>query len=563
MPHSIDLILTLAGGLGAALVAGYVTHRLGLSPIVGYLFAGILVGPNTPGFVADRHLAEQMAEIGVVLLMFGVGLQFHIEELLAVRKIAIPGAVVQSLAATVLGALAASMWGWTLSAGLVFGLALSVASTVVLVRVLTDNRELHTRTGHIAVGWLVVEDIFTVLVLVLLPALFGPGGDSPSVALALALLKVAGLVVFIIYVGGRVIPGMLAAIARTQSRELFTLAVLALALGIAVGSAVVFGVSMALGAFLAGLVVGRSDFSVRAASDALPMRDAFAVLFFVSVGMLLDPMHLLREPGVILITLAIVMIGKPLAALLIVKLFGYPLDVGLKVAVALAQIGEFSFIVATLATQLGLLTIDATNTLIAAAIVSITANPLLFAAIAPFERWRSAQRRQAVVAAVAEPSEDPAHDVRAVVVGYGPTGRALTRLLRENSVAPTVIEMNIDTVQALRAEGIDAIFGDASHPDTLTAARVATAASFIVSTAGLPEIEETLKSARAQNPRAQILVRAIYLRDVPRLKHAGADLVISGEAEVALALTAAMLERLGATPEQIDRERARVHAELG
>jgi CPA2 family monovalent cation:H+ antiporter-2 len=562
VPHSIDLILTLAGGLGAALIGGYITHRLRLSPIVGYLFAGILVGPNTPGFVADRHLAEQMAEIGVVLLMFGVGLQFHIEELLAVRRIAIPGAVVQSLAATLLGALAASTWGWTLSSGFVFGIALSVASTVVLVRVLTDNRELHTATGHIAVGWLVVEDLFTVLVLVLLPALFGSSGDSAPAALAIALVKVAGLVAFIIVVGGRVIPWMLAAIARTQSRELFTLAVLALALGIAVGSALVFGVSMALGAFLAGLVVGRSDFSVRAASDALPMRDAFAVLFFVSVGMLLDPMHLLREPAMIAITLTIVIIGKPLAALLIVKVFGYPLDVGLKVAVALAQIGEFSFIVATLANQLGLLTVDATNTLIAVAIVSITINPLFFAAIAPFERWRAARAREAMPRA-GEEAPRPEVDVRAVIVGYGPTGRALTRLLQENHVVPTVIEMNIDTVHALRAEGIDAVYGDASHPDTLIAARVAGASSFIVSTEALPGIEETLKTARAQSASAQILVRARYLRDVARLKVAGADLVIAGEAEVALALTAATLERLGATAEQIDRERARVHAELG
>jgi CPA2 family monovalent cation:H+ antiporter-2 len=562
MPHSVDLILTLAGGLGAALVAGYITHRLRLSPIVGYLFAGILVGPNTPGFVADRVLAEQLAEIGVVLLMFGVGLQFHVEELLAVRRIAIPGAVVQSLVATALGAFAATTWGWALPSGIVFGVALSVASTVVLVRVLTDNRELHTPTGHIAVGWLVVEDIFTVLVLVLLPAIFGAAGGSPVTALAIALAKVAALVGFIIVVGGRVIPWMLAAIARTRSRELFTLAVLALALGIAVGSALVFGVSMALGAFLAGLVVGRSDFSVRAASDALPMRDAFAVLFFVSVGMLLDPTHLLREPGVILATLGIVIVGKPLAALLIVKLFGYPIDVGLKVAVALAQVGEFSFIVASLAMQLGLLTVDATNTLIAAAIVSITVNPLLFAAIEPFERWRAGRTRRPV----AEPALlDPrsAAEVRAVIVGYGPTGRALTRLLRENHVTPTVIEMNIDTVQALRADHIDAIYGDASHPDTLSAARVATARSFIVTTAGLPALAETLKSARAHNPAVQIVVRATYLRDVAALKAAGADLVISGEAEVALAMTAATLERLGATAEQIDRERARVHAELG
>ena len=561
MPHSFDLILTLAGGLGAALVFGYITQRLHLSPIVGYLFAGILVGPNTPGFVADRELAEQLAEIGVVLLMFGVGLQFHAEELLAVRRIAIPGAVVQSAVATALGAAAAAMWGWPLSSGLVFGVALSVASTVVLVRVLTDNRELHTPAGHIAVGWLVVEDIFTVLVLVLLPALFGGSGDSPVAALVWALLKVAGLVAFIIVVGGRVIPWMLAGIARTQSRELFTLAVLALALGIAVGSALVFGVSMALGAFLAGLVVGRSEFSVRAATDALPMRDAFAVLFFVSVGMLLDPAHLLREPGVILVTLVIIVLGKPLAALLIVKLVGYPLEVGLKVAVALAQIGEFSFIVATLANGLGLLTLDATNTLIAAAIVSITINPLLFAAIGPFERWRAARGRTA--RAVPPPTTPrAAREARAVIVGYGPTGRALARLLRENNITPTIIEMNIDTVHALHVEGVDAIYGDASHADTLTAARVATATGFIVSTAGLPAIEETLKSARALNPDVQILARATFLREVPRLRASGADLVISGEAEVALALTAAVLERLGATPEQIDRERARVHSEL-
>lgn len=561
MPHSFDLILTLAGGLGAALVFGYITQRLHLSPIVGYLFAGILVGPNTPGFVADRELAEQLAEIGVVLLMFGVGLQFHAEELFAVRRIAIPGAVVQSAVATALGAAAAAMWGWPLSSGFVFGVALSVASTVVLVRVLTDNRELHTPAGHIAVGWLVVEDIFTVLVLVLLPPLFGESGDSPVAALVWALLKVAGLVAFIIVVGGRVIPWMLAGIARTQSRELFTLAVLALALGIAVGSALVFGVSMALGAFLAGLVVGRSEFSVRAATDALPMRDAFAVLFFVSVGMLLDPAHLLREPGVILVTLVIIVVGKPLAALLIVKLVGYPLEVGLKVAVALAQIGEFSFIVATLANGLGLLTLDATNTLIAAAIVSITINPLLFAAIGPFERWRAARGR---TAGAVPPATTPraAREARAVIVGYGPTGRALARLLRENNITPTIIEMNIDTVHALHAEGVDAIYGDASHADTLTAARVATATGFIVSTAGLPAIEETLKSARALNPDVQILVRATFLREVPRLRASGADLVISGEAEVALALTAAVLERLGATPEQIDRERARVHSEL-
>ena len=308
--HSFDLILTLTGGLAAALGLGYITQRLKLSPIVGYLIAGLAIGPYTPGYVADHGLAEQMAEIGVILLMFGVGLQFHIEELLAVRKVAIPGAVVQSTVATLLGVLVAQLAGWSLSAGVVFGIALSVASTVVLIRVLSDNRQLHTPTGHIAVGWLVVEDLFTVLVLVLMPAVFGAAtASSPLMAILGAAVKVGALVLFTIYVGGRTIPWLLAGIARTQSRELFTLAVLVTALGIAVASAELFGVSMALGAFLAGLVVGRSDFSVGAASDALPMRDAFAVLFFVSVGMLLDPGHLLEEPLMIAATLGVVLLG--------------------------------------------------------------------------------------------------------------------------------------------------------------------------------------------------------------------------------------------------------------
>src|SRR6187455_141992 len=307
--HAYDLILTLTGGLAAALILGFVTQRLGLSPIVGYLLAGTLVGPHTPGFVADAAVAEEFAEIGVILLMFGVGLQFHIEELLAVRRVAVPGAVAQSAVATVLGALLAQAFGWQWSAGLIFGMALAVASTVVLIRVLSDNHDLHTQAGHIAVGWLVVEDLFTVLALVLLPALFGPsGGDMPLwAALAWTAVKVSGLVAFTALVGSRLIPRILDYIERTRSRELFTLTVLVLALGIAVGSAQIFSVSMALGAFLAGMVVGRSEYSFRAASDALPMRDAFAVLFFVSVGMLLDPGALLETPLLIAGALAIVL----------------------------------------------------------------------------------------------------------------------------------------------------------------------------------------------------------------------------------------------------------------
>ena len=560
--HEFDLILTLTGGLVAAFAGGYITQRLHLSPIVGYLAAGILVGPYTPGFVADRALAEQLAEIGVILLMFGVGLQFHVEDLLAVRRVAVPGAVVQSLVATALGALVASLAGWDLTAGVIFGVALSVASTVVLVRVLSDYRQLHTPIGHIAVGWLVVEDLFTVLVLVLMSAVVGPGGgSSPALAVVIALGKVGALTILTIVIGGRALPWLLAHVSRLQSRELFTLAVLAIALGIAVSAAELFGVSMALGAFLAGLVVGRSEFSVRAAADALPMRDAFAVLFFVSVGMLLDPGLLLAAPGMMAATLAVILVGKPLAAFVIVKAMGYPLKTALSVSVALAQIGEFSFIVATLANALGVLPASATNTLVGAAIVSITLNPLLFRAIAPIDRWLT-RRRPAVTAGEAVTTAPVSDAHRAVVAGYGPVGRTVARLLRENEIVPTVIEMNVDTVRTLRDAGVDAIHGDASHATVLAAARVEDAGHFIVSMAGTPDVAESFRVARELNPSVRILARATDLREATTLRAAGADVVVSGEGEVALALTESILQRLGATADQIDRERQRVRGEL-
>jgi CPA2 family monovalent cation:H+ antiporter-2 len=562
--HSLDLILTLAGGLGAALVFGFATQRAGLSPIVGYLIAGLLVGPYTPGFVADRHMAEQLAEVGIILLMFGVGLQFHIEELVAVWRIAVPGALAQSIVATVLGMAVAHLSGWTFGAGLVFGIGLSVASTVVLIRVLSDNRDLHTRAGHIAVGWLVVEDLLTVLVLVMMPAIFAEtaADSSLTASLAIALVKVVALTVLVLVGGRRVVPWLLTKIATTRSRELFTLSVLARALGISVASAQIFGVSMALGAFLAGLVVGRSEFSVRAASEALPMRDAFAVLFFVSVGMLLDPTFVVTQPLLILLALAVVLIGKPLVALVLVSVWGYPIGVGLRIAVALAQIGEFSFIVAALGAQLGLVTDDLRNTLVATAIVSIAVNPLLYRAVAPIERWVA--KRRPAPAIHDEPVEsvpsDPRH--RAVVIGYGPVGRTVSRLLRENDVTPTVVDLNIETIQALRAEGRAAIYGDASQRETLVSAGVPNAGSIILSVAGLPGANEVIRTARELNPSILILARTAYIRELVALKSAGANVVYSGESEVALAFTETILGRLGATAEQIDRERARVHEEI-
>jgi CPA2 family monovalent cation:H+ antiporter-2 len=567
--HSFDLILTLTGGFAGALVFGYLTQRLGLSPIVGYLLAGVAVGPHTPGFVADTALAEQLAEVGVILLMFGVGLQFHVHELLAVRNVAIPGAVAQSAVATILGATLAQTFGWTLSSAIVFGIALAVASTVVLIRVLADNNALHTRAGHIAVGWLVVEDLFTIVALVLLPIAFGGDGSGLGGALLFTGLKVAALVAFTAFVGARLIPRVLDHVASTHSRELFTLTVLVIALGIAVGSAAVFDVSMALGAFLAGLVVGRSDYSLRAASEALPLRDAFAVLFFVSVGMLLDPAALLRNPALVGGALAVVMIGKPLAAFAIMWLMRYPFATSLSVAVALAQIGEFSFMLSRVGRDLGVLSEEAGNVIVAVAMLSIVFNPILYRFIKPSDRWTLAHplfRRVVDRSSTRErpdilpPAIDAAH--RAVVVGYGPTGRTVTRLLRENGLEPIVIDMNVNTVRELREQGVRAIYGDATHRDTLEQAGVATANNLILTSVGMTDGGETIRHAKELNPGIHVLARAQYLRDVPALRNAGAEGVASAESEVGLALTEMMLHRLGATPDQIDHERERVRSEL-
>ncbi|QXE91891.1 cation:proton antiporter [Geomonas subterranea] len=571
--HDLSLIMTVTGGFVAALCFGYLAHRIGLSSIVGFLLAGIAVGPYTPGFVADRHMAEQFAEIGVILLMFGVGLQFHFKELLQVKRAAVPGALGQSAVATLLSAVVAVGMGWSWPAGIIFGLAVSVASTVVLLRVLVDNNELHTPAGHIAVGWLVVEDLLTVFLLVILPVLFGPqatsGGNLPA-AIGLALLKIGLLIVVTFWGGGKVIPRILEHVAETHSRELFTLTVLVLALGIAVASAKFFGVSMALGAFLAGMVVKQSDFSFRAATEALPMRDAFAVLFFVSVGMLFDPAHLMQQPGLVLIVLAIIVIGKPLAAVAIMLGLGYAPRVALSVALALAQIGEFSFILASVGRDLGVLEKSGANTLVAAAIISISLNPLLYRCIPFFERqakgtrlwqWLEARSRPDYTGAHADGTTSSSSD-RAIVVGYGPTGKTLARLLTENGIEPFVVEMNLHTVRQLQQEGIGALYGDANLRETLEAAGLEQAVALVLTSAGMQGEEEVIRLARQLNPQLRILARTSYLRDMPTLYRAGANAVFSGEGEIALNMTEHMLRGLGATDEQIDRQRDRVRAEL-
>jgi CPA2 family monovalent cation:H+ antiporter-2 len=495
--------------------------------------------------------------------MFGVGLQFHVEELLAVRRIAIPGAIVGMASATALGAAAARMFGWSWPAAVVFGLSLSVASTVVLVRILSDARKLHTPIGHIAVGWLVMEDVLTIVALVLLPTLVvgQPTPSSIAADLAVTVAKLAGLAVFAAIVGQRIIPVVLDRIAATRSRELFTLAILVIALGIAVGAGTLFGVSMALGAFVAGMVVNRSDYSLRAASDALPMRDAFAVLFFVSVGMLIDPSALLEEPWLVLAALAIVVVGKPLVVALLLAVLGYPLRTVLSVPSALAQIGEFSFILAGVGRTLGVLPEIATDVVVAVSIASIVVNPVASRVIEPAERFLMRLRRSAEADdddGATSSSLDP--QTRAIVIGYGPTGRTVTRLLRENGIAPTVVELNMDTVRQLRQTGISAVYGDARHPNSLITAGLRHAGNLIISgDAGAREITHV---AREINPRVHIFVRSVYLRDVPPLRAAGAEQVFSGEGEVALAMTEAVLRRLGATADQIDRERDRVRAEL-
>jgi CPA2 family monovalent cation:H+ antiporter-2 len=568
--HESGLLLTLTFSLAAALALGFVTQRLHLSPIVGYLLAGLIVGPYTPGFVADRTVANELAEIGVILMMFGVGLHFHLKDLLTVRNVAIPGALVQSAVATILGALAGRYFGWTWGASIVFGLALSVASTVMLVRVLVDNHALQTLTGRIAVGWLVVEDVFTVIVLVLLPTIFSSSNDvSIPRALTETILKLAFVVAFGFIVGRRVIPRVLAGIAGTQSRELFTLAVLILALGIAVGSALGFGISMALGAFLAGMIVGQSEFSFRAASEALPMRDAFSVLFFVSVGMLLDPRALMDTPGLLALTLGVILIGKPIAAFAIVTLMGYGSHVALGVSVALSQIGEFSLILASVGQQLNILPGTAANTIIAATIISLTANPIQYKTIGWMEAWLTrsprlwrALNRKGKTENDGASLPEESTGFHAVVVGYGPIGQTVSRLLLDGGIEPVIVETNLQTVHRARREGRRAIYGDATREDILRAAGIDSAVALVLSSSATDQTPEIIKSARKANPGMRVIARSNYLREAEAMRRAGAQAVFSGEGEVALAMTEHILGFLGVTAEQMDRERQRVREEV-
>ncbi|HPA70951.1 MAG TPA: cation:proton antiporter [Spirochaetota bacterium] len=533
--HELNVLMTFAGGLAAALVLGYLAHRVRISPIVGYLLAGIAVGPFTPGFVAHQHIAEQFAEIGVILLLFGIGLRFHLKELLAVWRIAVPGALVQSIFSTGMLAFILRALGWNWSSGIVLGLAISVASTVVMARVLTERHDLHAPIGHIALGWTVLEDILTVTYMLLLPLVFGQGGaggNDAASALSLAGIKILALVISIVVLGRWVIPRVLERIAVTRSNELFTLAVLVLALGIAVGSSKIFGVSMALGAFLAGLAVGRTEFAARAGGDAIPMRDAFAVLFFVSVGMLFNPVTLVKEPLLIGMVLAVVLIGKPLSTLLTVRLLGRSLSTAIPVGAALSQIGEFSFILGTVARELGLINNAGWDAMVAASIISIALNPSIYR----IARRISSRAPEFAVPSGERPTVNPR---KCILVGYGPVGKTVHRLLSERGSEVTVIELNLDTVRRLREKGCSALYGDVLRPGTLEEAGIASSGSLVLS-ADVEDAAEIIRQAHSLNPGIRILARCAHHRDVAPLRRAGATVIAAGEVEVAVALAEAV-----------------------
>ncbi len=570
--HEYKLLEILAAGFGLALVFGYLALRLKLSPIVGYLLAGFLVGPQSPGFVADMGLASQLSEAGVILLMFGVGLHFNLGDLLAVKGVAIPGAVLQSAAATAVGAWAATALGLPLPAGIMLGLGLAVASTVVLLRVLSDNNMVDTVHGHVGIGWLVVEDLFTVLILVLLPSVASlmngaapAGAASGSVvwpaldALGGALLRLTALWVTVLVVGGRVVPWLLTHIVRSRSQELFTLTVLVAAFATAVGAALLFQASMALGAFLGGMVIGKTKLSHQAGADLLPLRDAFAVLFFLSVGMLFNPAFLFEKPLLIAACLAIVLLLKPLTAILVVTVLGYSVHTALTVAVGLAQVGEFSFILTQQAQHLGLIPESVYNVLVVCALVSITLNPGLFSTIPKIEAalkkreklWRVLNARadaralkgNAAHAPHRHGSGTPAPDVPiAVVVGYGPTGKSVARALSDRGVTPVVIDLNVDTVNRLTGKGKWAIFGDSSKRNILIAAGIERAGYLIITLPIVADVAATAAMARSLNPEIRILVRARFLEENKLLRKAGVTAVAFEEEEVAKSLTEMVLD---------------------
>ena len=571
MPHDVTLIATIAAAFGLAMVFGLLAARLKLPPLVGYLLAGIVVSPATPGFVADVGLAGQLAEIGVMLLMFGVGLHFSLADRMSVKKIAVPGAVVQIAVATALGGGVAMLWGWDLGAAIVFGLCLSVASTVVLLRALEAKGLLKSVNGQIAVGWLVVEDLVMVLVLVLLPALAGvlkahgseaamaPEAGAIWTTVGITLAKVTAFVVLMLVVGRRLLPKLLWWIARTGSQELFTLGVVAIAVGVAFGAAMLFDVSFALGAFFAGMMMRESEFSHRAADESLPLRDAFAVLFFVSVGMLFDPAVIVQQPVKLLAVVAIVLLGKTVAAVALVLLFRYPLNTALTVGASLAQIGEFSFILAGLGVALELMPREGQSLVLAAALISIAANAALFSAVEPLRRWilarsafaRRLEMRDDPLAELPTSTDQRLLSGQVVLVGYGRVGRRIAQALRDRQLPFVVVDQNRETVDALRREGIAAVSGDAMTPEVLVQGHVARAAMLVVAIPDAVDVRKMVEIARTLNPGIEVVLRTHNEEEAELLRRESLGTVFLGEQELARGMASHILDRLQeAAPER-------------
>lgn len=526
MPHDVDLIILLAVGFGLALIFGYIAARLRLPPLVGYLIAGIIISPKTPGIVADLTLANQLAELGVMFLMFGVGMHFSLKDLMQVRRIAIPGAILQITVATLLGVAISMTWGWSFGSALVFGLSLSCASTVVLLKALGDRGLLDSVNGKIAVGWLLVEDLVMVLALVLLPAIavllggHALEGSDPNqnvwMTIGLTLIKVTGFIAFMLIIGKRLVPKIMQLVVRLGSRELFTLTVVAAAISIAYGSYAIFGVSMALGAFFAGMVVKESDFSHRAEEETLPLREIFSILFFVSVGMLFDPSIIIEQPLHILAVIGIIMVGKTLAAMALVLFFRYPLNTALTVGASLAQIGEFSFILATLGLSIGLLTPEAQNLILAGALFSISLNSVLFSAVEPVQKWI---RERSHLARLLERSGDPlamlpdevSQDYlrdQVVIVGHGEVGRHITKSLMQDGIKVVIAEENREIVENLREKGIAAVSGSATEPSVLIQAHIQHARLLLISPMDILDIHKIVDTAKILNPQIQVLICA-------------------------------------------------------
>ncbi|MBF7683726.1 cation:proton antiporter [Acinetobacter sp. B5B] len=569
MPHDVDLIILLAIGFGLALLFGYIAARLRLPPLVGYLIAGVIISPNTPGMVGDLSLANQLAELGVMFLMFGVGMHFSLKDLLEVRRIALPGAILQITVATLLGLSISMLWGWPFGNALVFGLCLSCASTVVLLKALGDKGLLSSVNGKIAVGWLLVEDLMMVMVLVLLPAiavlLGGKGIDTHGqqqaiwLTILITLLKVSGFIAFMLIIGKRLIPRIMQFVARLGSRELFTLTVVACAVSIAYGAYAIFGVSMALGAFFAGMVVKESDFCHRAEEETLPLREIFAILFFISVGMLFDPHILIEKPLHILAVVAIIVVGKTIAAMALVLFFRYPLNTALTVGASLAQIGEFSFILAALGISLGLLTIEAQNLILAGALFSITLNSFMFTAIEPVQQWI---RNRSSLARLLERSSDPLAMLpdevdqnylrdQVVMIGYGEVGRRITQSLIQKNIKVVIAEENRELVEDLREKEIAAVCGIATEPSVLIQAHIQHARLVIISPMDLLNIHRIVDISKQLNPKIEVLLCAENKEEAEIIRADGVGQVFYAKEEMAMNMSQHVLKQIQAAHQSV------------